>query len=70
MARLTITLDGRDHYALKLLAIRQNKRMVAVVDDAIKSYLQSTGAYDLNIAATNTNPQDSNDDPGQSGLAD
>jgi len=49
MPRLTIAVDERDHYALKLLAIRRQQRMAAVVDEAIKFYLEHANAYDLDI---------------------
>ena len=49
MPRLTIAVEERDHYALKLLAIRRHKRMAAVVDEAIKFYLEHSNAYDLDI---------------------
>jgi hypothetical protein len=49
MPRLTITLDERDHLALKLLAIRDGKRLGEAVDDAVKHYLNAVGAYGLSI---------------------
>ena len=65
MARLTITLDRKDPYALKLLAIHQNKRMMAIIDDAIKSYLETKGAYGLQIAENKTITEEHNDQPEQ-----
>jgi hypothetical protein len=35
--------------ALKLLALQQNQKMVAIIDLAIKKYLKDQGAYDLTI---------------------
>jgi hypothetical protein len=50
MPRLTIALEERDHLALKLLALRDGKRLNEVVDDAVKQYLEAVGAYSLCIA--------------------
>lgn len=46
MPRLTIALDEKDHRALKLLSLRDNRRLSELIDDAIKIYLASTGATD------------------------
>jgi hypothetical protein len=53
MPRLTISLSERDHLALKLLSIRDNKRLNEVVDDAVKHYLSAIGAYRLSITEKN-----------------
>ena len=45
MRRVTFSLEEADHLALKLLAIHERKAMLAVVQDAIKSYLESKDAY-------------------------
>ena len=45
MRRVTFSLEELDHLALKLLAIHERKAMLAVVQDAIKSYLESKDAY-------------------------
>lgn len=50
MARLTISLSDRDHIALKLLAIRERKRLTSIVAEAISFYLSHSGAYGLTIA--------------------
>ena len=50
MPRLTIALDEKDHLALKLLSLRENRRLSEVIDDAIKFYLSSTGGYGLRIS--------------------
>jgi hypothetical protein len=49
MPRLTIALDERDHMALRLVSIRDHKRLNEVIDDAVKHYLKSTGGYGLAI---------------------
>lgn len=49
MPRLTIALDEQDHLALKLLSLRDNRRLSEVIDEAIKQYLSSKGAYSLSI---------------------
>jgi|LauGreDrversion4_2_1035121.scaffolds.fasta_scaffold116066_2 hypothetical protein len=50
MPRLTIALEEKDHLALKLLSLRDHRRLSEVVDDAIKFYLSSTGGYGLRIS--------------------
>jgi len=63
MPRLTITLDERDHLALKLLAIRDGKRLGEAVDDAVKHYLNAVGAYGLSIRdSASTNATDKSHD--------
>ena len=65
MPRLTIALDEKDHLALKLLSLRENRRLNEVIDDAIKFYLSSTGGYGLRIsdAGVDSSHQDpANDD--------
>lgn len=52
MARLTISLNERDHYALKLMAIRDHKRLTVIVNEAIRFYLEHSGSYDLEITKT------------------
>lgn len=64
MARLTMSLNDRDHYALKLLAIKERKRLTVVVNEALKFYLEHTGAYDLDITKSdpsNALPSKSNE---------
>ena len=49
MPRITISLSDRDHLALKLLSLKQDKRVLAIVQEAIRSHLDSEGAYNLAI---------------------
>ena len=49
MPRLTISLDDQDHLALKLISLRDNRRLSEVIDEAIKLYLYNSGAYSLSI---------------------
>ena len=56
MPRLTIALDEEDHMALRLVSIRDHKRLNEVIDDAIKHYLIATGGYDLTICKTSDIP--------------
>ena len=59
MPRLTIALDEKDHLTLKLLSLRENRRLNEVIDDAIKFYLSSTGGYGLRISDMGTDSSDS-----------
>ena len=52
MPRLTIALDEQDHMAIRLVSIRDHKRLNEVIDDAIKHYLIATVGYDLTICKT------------------
>jgi hypothetical protein len=56
MPRLTIALEERDHMALRLVSIRDHKRLNEVIDDAIKHYLSATGAYSLVICDVAESP--------------
>jgi hypothetical protein len=49
MRRVTFSLEEADHLALKLLAIHERKAMVAVVQEAIRSYLENKDAYLLTV---------------------
>ena len=49
MGRITITLDDRDHLALKLLALQKNEKIVILLQEAMREYLDNSGAYDLVI---------------------
>ena len=49
MKRVTFSLKEADHYALKLLAIKENKAMNGVMQDAITKHLEETGAYRLSV---------------------
>jgi hypothetical protein len=57
MPRLTIALDEKDHLALKLLSLRENRRLSEVIDDAIKFYLSSSGGYGLRISDAAAGPR-------------
>lgn len=61
MPRLTVTLDEKDHLALRLLSLRENRRLSEVLDDAIKFYLSSTGGYGLRISDGGTDSIDQAD---------
>lgn len=49
MPRVTLSVADREHMALKLLALQRNQKMVAIIELAIKQYLENEGAYDLAI---------------------
>ena len=49
MRRVTFSLEEADHLALKLLAIHERKAMVAVVQEAIRNYLEDKEAYLLTV---------------------
>ena len=51
MGRVTINLNDRDHLAFKLLSLQQDKRLVALVQEAIHDYLLNKGAYNLVISS-------------------
>ena len=55
MPRITLSIEERDHLALKLLSINQKKKMAAVIQEAISSYLDHTGAYQLSIQSEEPN---------------
>jgi len=50
MARVTLLLNEADHLALKLLAIKEKKVMIGVIQDAIRNHLNGTGAYRLSVS--------------------
>ena len=50
MRRVTFSLEEADHLALKLLAIHERKAMVAVVQEAIRTYLEKKEAYLLTVS--------------------
>ena len=65
MPRVTITLQPRDHLALKLLALSRQQKMVQVMEDALRSYLKHSGAYRLGITSikpTDTGRGDNDDE--------
>ena len=49
MGRVTFSLDETDYLALKLLTIHERKTMLAVVQEAIKTHLESKDAYLLSV---------------------
>jgi hypothetical protein len=59
MGRVTVILDDRDHLAFKLLSLHQDKKLVVLVQEALKEYLEKTGAYDLSISKRKTEGGDS-----------
>ncbi|WP_438983233.1 hypothetical protein [Vulcanococcus sp.] len=58
MPRITIALNEKDHRALKLLSLRDKRRLSELIDEAIKIYLTSTGGYGLSISEANSEPTD------------
>lgn len=57
MGRITITLNDRDHLALKLLALQKNEKIVMLLQEAMREYLDKSGAYDLAIQSVRTRQQ-------------
>ncbi|MFM7086701.1 MAG: hypothetical protein ACKOXO_06910 [Cyanobium sp.] len=55
LPRITLSIEERDHLALKLLSINQKKKMAAVIQEAISSYLDHSGAYKLSIHSEGPN---------------
>lgn len=53
MPRVTLSIAEREHMALKLLALQRNQKMVAVIERAIKKYLDDEGGYKLAIRSRN-----------------
>jgi hypothetical protein len=51
VARITISISDRDHLALKLLSLQSNKRVLAIIQEAIQQRLLSEGAYNLVICS-------------------
>ena len=49
MGRITVTLSDREHLAFKLLSLQQHKKLVVLIQEALRDYLEKTGAYDLSI---------------------
>ena len=49
MRSVTFTLEDADHFALKLLGIHERKAMGAVLQEAIKTHLESKDAYSLSV---------------------
>ena len=49
MPRITIGVSDEDHRALKLLGILEDKNLSTVLLEAVRFYLQSKGAYGLDV---------------------
>ena len=49
MPRVTLVLGDRDHLALKLLSLRKNAKVLALLKIAVAEYLEREGAYKLKI---------------------
>lgn len=49
MPRITLSINDRDHLALKILSLQRNRKLIALIQDAIGQYLESEGAYSLEI---------------------
>jgi hypothetical protein len=49
LGRVTINLNDRDHLAFKLLSLQQDKKLIALVQEAMHEYLMRQGAYNLVI---------------------
>lgn len=45
-------MNERDHLALKILALHKRTKIVAIIQDAMREYLDKEGAYDLAILST------------------
>ena len=52
VGRVTITMNERDHLALKILALHKRTKIVAIIQDAMREYPDKEGAYDLAILST------------------
>ena len=52
MSRITLSVDQRDHNALRLLALQRNKKVMSLIQDAIRQYLTREGGYNLVIRST------------------
>ncbi|MEY2643844.1 MAG: hypothetical protein RLZZ611_493 [Cyanobacteriota bacterium] len=55
MPRITLALGEREHHALKLLSLHKNKKMLALLQEALAEYLQKEGAYELKIQSKECN---------------
>lgn len=49
MPRVTLALGDQDHLALKLLSLRKNKKVLALLHEAVVQYLEREGGYKLKI---------------------
>jgi hypothetical protein len=50
LGRVTVTLSERDHLAFRLLALQRNEKLVVLMQDAMREYLERASAYDLSIS--------------------
>lgn len=57
LGRVTITLDDRDHLAFKLLALQKDEKLIALIQEAMRQYLDRNGAYELSIRGGNDVPE-------------
>ncbi|MEY4360373.1 MAG: hypothetical protein RLZZ631_1859 [Cyanobacteriota bacterium] len=57
LGRVTITLDDRDHLAFKLLALQKDEKLIALIQEAMRQYLDRNGAYELSIRGGNDAPE-------------
>ncbi|NDD44348.1 MAG: hypothetical protein EBZ29_04285 [Synechococcaceae bacterium WB9_4xC_028] len=68
MPRLTLTLDDRQHKALRLLALQRDRTMLSLIKDALGEYLEREGGFELRIRSSadgddlNSAPTDSASD--------
>lgn len=60
MSRITLSVDQRDHNALRLLALQRNKKVMSLIQDTIRQYLTREGGYNLVIRSIQlmTSPSD------------
>ena len=49
MKRVTFSISDEDHLALRLLAIQEQKAMIAVIQEALQAHLEEKGAYRLGV---------------------
>jgi len=47
--RITLALDDREYLALKLLSLREKKKALSLLKEAVDQYLEREGAYQLKI---------------------
>lgn len=58
LGRVTINLSDRDHLALKLLSLQQDKKLMVLVQEAMHEYLTRKGAYSLVIQSQGSGDQE------------
>jgi len=52
MPRLTLTLDDRQHKALRPLALQRDRTMLSLIKDALGEYLEREGGFELRIRSS------------------